>query len=523
MNKRRCFVSGMLSAMMTCSVTATWACGPDFPEPEFIFSQRPGNFAEFAQGRIGIVQPTWYRSVLLAAYLALEGVKLTEREQQDLQRDWKEEFEQYEGNREANDAAIKNWLAVRKKIKVNEDQPPTIYTLRTVENSYANILNCTAGAFEQAADTLTARMKAYPNDGLVEDWINAQDQVFANCSEGNAIPPPVEPNVPVWAQNDRAYQIAAAQFYAMRYDEAKQSFAKIAQTQNSEWRPLAAYLLARVSLRQERYEEAEAQLNAVLANPELEKYHASAKRLRTFIYYRTKPLQLHDELSGLLTSKEDDDQFFQHLTDYRLLLDKTETYDGAENSQAEQLRSQFQEHSDMSDWIITMQSTDSKSYPHALERWRATKKPTWLVAALSQATNTAAEIPDLVSASKELTVTSTAFPSVAYYSANLLIGQQHYDEARTLLDALLSSEQMPLSLSTVNEAFKLRLKLAQNLDEFVHFAQRRAAGFTYSATPNQIIDLTKPETGEEDYYVHERDWQTRFMRVLCLIRTRSNK
>jgi len=50
-------------------------------------------------------------------------------------------------------------------------------------------LNCQKDAFETAADTLEARGKEWGiKSALLKIWVDAQDQVFANCSEGKHIP-----------------------------------------------------------------------------------------------------------------------------------------------------------------------------------------------------------------------------------------------------------------------------------------------------------------------------------------------
>ncbi|MGZ8227949.1 MAG: hypothetical protein ACXWT3_15140 [Methylococcaceae bacterium] len=162
-------------------------------------------------------------------------------------RNWRAEYELVDGNDAIKNTAVNHWLAERNKVLPDE---PKIDVLRSVENGYDYFMNCTAGAFENAAKTLAARLAAYHINPDVEDWARAQDQVFANCSETKAMPAEVGANGPEWLKNDRDYQIAAAQFYAMQYDDAKKRFVKIAQTDALEWRQLGAYMLARIAVRQ---------------------------------------------------------------------------------------------------------------------------------------------------------------------------------------------------------------------------------------------------------------------------------
>src|SRR5262249_62320226 len=92
-------------------------------------------------------------------------------------------------------------------------------------------------------------------------------------------------------QADRAYQIAAAHFYASDYDTAKRMFADIAKDSSSPWRQVAPYLQARTLFRQAilrpgpRSEEdrgllaqAETQAAAVLHDSSRRENHLAAQR-----------------------------------------------------------------------------------------------------------------------------------------------------------------------------------------------------------------------------------------------------
>jgi len=57
-------------------------------------------------------------------------------------------------------------------------------------------------------------------------------------------------NASVLLRQDRAYQIAAAQFYSSRFAPARSSFQAIAQDATSPWRGVARYLIARALIRE---------------------------------------------------------------------------------------------------------------------------------------------------------------------------------------------------------------------------------------------------------------------------------
>ena len=66
------------------------------------------------------------------------------------------------------------------------------------------------------------------------NWIHAQDAVFSNCTgKSPATPSAVPDGSPQLLQADRAYQNAAAAFYAGRFGEAREQFDAIAQDRNS--------------------------------------------------------------------------------------------------------------------------------------------------------------------------------------------------------------------------------------------------------------------------------------------------
>lgn len=498
-----------LAAGLLGLAPAIQACGPFITVPVFTFTQRPENFADFAQGHIGIIQPTWRRSVLTVAYRALNGLPLAATEQQAAIRDWQAEFERTDANDPARQAAIKTWLISRKQALADGAQEASVDVYRAGNESYYSVfLNCAADAFANAARTLEKRLASYRAGDAVSAWVKAQDQVFGNCSGGASIPEELAADAPEWLKTDRDYQIAAAHFYATQYDAADARLQKIAQAKDSPWRLTAKYLLARVAIRQGRLEEAENRLNAVLNDAALSSLHASAKRLLNYVAFRSRSRQLHGELAEKLAQPSENANFFQDLTDYRLLLDKAEGYEDAD-AEAKTLQAQFREQSEMTDWIFTVQSTGADAANHALARWRARKQPAWLVAALAKAPDDADAAAELLAAAQTTAKDSPGYLSVAYHSARLQLAQGHADVAREILDDILGDDRLPINLSTHNQLFALRLRLAQNLDEFVHYAQRQAKDFTAEGECF-LEDFSAPAQGE-DYLKGLRLWRERSM------------
>jgi hypothetical protein len=514
-------LSALTFALSAITAPPVLACGPSFIQPVFAMTARPEQFADFAKGNVGIVHPTFYRSALFAAYRAFNNTPFSDKEQQELIRNWLAEYE----NKDANDAikstAINNWVAARKKIATGEE--PKIYADRNNPDSYSSFVNCTAGAFDNAVKTLTSRLDGNKVED-VKEWLRGQDAVFANCSEVKEPPSALAADAPQWLKDDRAYQIAAAHFYAAQYEQAKTAFTEIANNKASPWRATSAYLLARIAIRQASalsdneeqkaqmlmyYQQAENQLNNVLTDKSLASVHDAAKQLLNLITFRLHPEILHTELAKKLIDKSEDASLFQDLTDYRRLLDKAEM--GEESSpESKTFNDQFRKQHELSDWIFTLQSTGQ--YTHALEKWQSLKSPAWLVAALMQASADSADVAKLIDAAKSLDKNSAAFLTANYHVVRLQIAQGQQDAARKILDSILNDGSIAMNVSARNQLLSQRLSLAQDLNEFVKFSQRKAVNFAYDQSELQLVDFaTPPKAGEDDYAKNERAWLKRTM------------
>ena len=222
------------------------ACGPSYIEPIFVFRESPDlPFAEYARGKIGIVQPTHGRKTLFIAYRYLNGGTFNAAEQQALVDALNGKAPEDEGIE-----PVKEWIAARSEIGPKEEKTPEIYTEREY-GGYAFFPNCSRNAFEVATQTLKDRAARYGSDDQnVRSWLSAQDTVFQNCNGGAGAPAQLGPESPVWLRKDRDYQIAAAYFYSLKFDEARARFEKISQDSESDWQQTADYLVGRTLVRQ---------------------------------------------------------------------------------------------------------------------------------------------------------------------------------------------------------------------------------------------------------------------------------
>ena len=325
----------LFSAILTFAFCLSiFPCGPAYITPIFDYTSAPENpYENFAAGKIGILKPTYHRSVLFAAYRYFNGGTFSASEQKALVEVWNADFNNKEYIDDNVAEAVKTWVEARKSVIEKEEKTPEIYVEREY-GGYDFFPNCTKSAFETATETLKSRSASYGSDNRdVKDWLAAQDKVFTNCSSGKQIPDAVNPAMPEWLQKDRAYQMAAASFYSLDYAEAKRRFAEIAQDFQSPWQETADYLVARTLIRQASlskneqasnrfYFEAEDYLYRLSVSGN--KYADSAERLLGLVKYRLHPEQRVRELAQRLSYQSGGENFRQELIDYTWLLDKFE-------------------------------------------------------------------------------------------------------------------------------------------------------------------------------------------------------
>lgn len=313
-------------------LSAVWPCGPGYLTPVFDTNKSPERpFSNFAAGQLGIIKPSFRRSVLFTAYRHINGGGLNATEQEAMVEIWRAEFENRDFADLSIDDAVRAWVAGR-AASVPKDQPvPEIYAERRW-GGYEFFPNCTKNAFETALETLNARVSSYGNsDPNVQNWIKGQDAVFMNCSEGRKIPDEAPVGAAEWLQKDRAYQIAAANFYSMDFDTAARQFSEIARDTASPWAEAAEYLVGRTLVRKASlsrskeesgrlYDQAREHLEKIVTRRS--KFSSAAEKLISLIDYRTRPQERVQELAARLAGPGGGEGFRQEVIDYIWLVDK---------------------------------------------------------------------------------------------------------------------------------------------------------------------------------------------------------
>ena len=241
--------------------------------------------------------------------------------------------------------------------------------------------NCQHDAFKTAGETLSDRKSRY-GSGSVElsRWLEAQIQVFAQCSGEMAFVPLDEPasNWLPLEQHDRRYQIAAAYFYDGQYLEATSRFAEIGQNADSPWQDLGRYLVGRALAREATVNEndperhLELSLNAYreLANdPEYLADFPSVPGQIRHIRARIDSAAVQSEIEQRIIN-EPASMTAEELFNFRYMMRRS----GSPTDEA----------SDYTRWV--WHATSNRTTPEeVVEQWRALQSPAWLYIALARA------------------------------------------------------------------------------------------------------------------------------------------
>jgi hypothetical protein len=427
------------------------SCGPFFPEALFAPKSKPFDAARYYGGRLDIIQPHYEKIYLLTAYRYLAGLGLSAADQAALlEKAAQPDPWGYP------DHALDAWL--RARVLVGAPALDRVDRFKLYE-ARAYILNCGDDAFRHAAETLGRHFQAGFDHDELRAWVAAQDQVFENCAAtpGGAaeIPPPAAAGAPPWMQADRAYQIAAAEFYAGEFDTAAAEFRRIAADRVSPWHGIAPYLAGRALIRKTTLVDpavapaARDQLQNVLADPDAAQWHASARDLLRYLQVQTDPQAALREAAHEVETQRTG--VAQSMHDYRLLLDHYGNQ--AQNPPRDDA---------ITDWLQTLQY-DPKD--HALERWRATHALTWLVAAL---TNADKPNPEIMAAAAGVAQSSPAYLTVQFHRLRLLPA----DEARPRIEQVLA-RQLPAPAR--NQFLAERMRVASSWDDLLRYAPRTEA------------------------------------------------
>ena len=539
------------------------ACGPFFFDDVFVRPLRPDHPKLFVQGKLGALLPTYPREDLAVAYRYLNGGSLTAEEQKAYEPT--QSFSETEGIGTTDDAELggssasdtngyaeppglaDTWLKFR-----NRYAPPQseIHPVREFGQVYpagfflaGSYENCQADGFRNAIATLESRARTWgAKSPELADWIKGQDAVFSNCGSDQNLswmkdrpviqplaPTPAPSGAPLLLRQDRAYQVAASQFYAAQFAPARVSFQAIAEDMSSPWHGIAAYLVARALVRDaflsappndsqplagfdsDQMKQAQQQLESIRSQHLMGISQRAIQELLNLVRLRTEPQARLRELSSAVAGPKTDPYYQQDLgdltwylnakldgipirentDDFNFHIDRPkDDYSPLTVAQKQPgFNKAFSDVADLRtlapiiDWLITFQSPADGARRHAMAEWRRTGSTPWLLAALAKASPSAADAPALIEAAGHIPSTSPAWFTATYHRERLLIGTTDIVIAGKKTEGIKAagietSAQMKVveeggSESATNLFRGLRMQAATTLDDALVYAPRR--------------------------------------------------
>ncbi len=267
-------------------------------------------------------------------------------------------------------------------------------------------------------------------------------------------------------------------------------------------------IAAKMAEKAELLEKAEKQLESVVADTRMREFYDSSRRLLNLVRYRGNPKEQRKLLAAKLSDSGENSDIFNNLTDYVWLLDKVESAareqgEAREQKEAEAAKKEYNYNytlkvrdiakdelgRDLTDWLYSYQADDS--FEHSFAKWKETKKLSWYVAAISKAQKDSPQLLELLTEADRTPVNSPAYPTVRYHQIQLLLLTGKPAEAKQKLNEVMGAGFKTLSRSTQNKFIAERMTLAENLEEFLKYAQRQAATFVWTDDGNEQGDDLK--------------------------------
>lgn len=497
----------LLTGLLFTNSLSAFACGPFFSEAIFSYTMHPDfPLKKFVGGDIGVIRPTWAPSYLVVAYRYLNGKPLTENEKQGAQALWSYRlgFSFMDGPAsEDSTEPVSAWLKLRASVPGTSKITYQDTSRLTDTESYNSFINCPNDAFKNASYKLKTLIAANgAASPLVKQWLDGQDQVFCHCGDPSydfkankpgaepPFPPPLAANATAAAKADRAYQIAAAHFYARDYEKARVLFAAIANDPASAWQRTAAYMIIRCLVRQATLpdkaniallEQAKVKLEALLQKKDMSSFQKDGAGLLKFIRFKANPEERCRELAELLAKPGGSSDWMTDLYDYTTLLDTVKS----SAPEFELAKTSFKEPSayypDLNAWMGAV-TGDEKSFPLAYAIWKERKTTAWLVACLAICPLSSPHSKELLAASESIPASSAAYPTILYQQIRLCSNKE---QKKQLITKLLSLKLPP---SARNLAAELKLPFCGNLVEFSRAALNSPAGISADVEGCEIPD-----------------------------------
>lgn len=454
--------------------------------------------AQMSSGRPGYVAGTWRTPQLLLAWRVLSGVPTG--------AGLVAAIDEVGNCREANQAeaslneAVSQWQGARRDAvgpMAGGIEHPRDAWFQGFSGLPHGAINCAADAFRRAAATLRSRTRQLgAGSAAVKGWVLAQDSVFSNCAKPGRIPDEPPQAATDVVSEDLRYQRAAALMYAQRHEEAARAFERIAARLSSPWRQWSVYLQARALLRSDNGSngpalERASQILEMLRGPavDAEVAHAAMSLLhRTRARHEPRQVlaEISEQLAGGTLPQAD---LAQAVRDFTWLIAR---FGPRADHEAVQ-------------WISAMRGKRSPQAPggqffaysgsepeaadqaSAADRWRSTRNPAWLLAALTHLRADDAQVQPLLRAAAVLDGGHPAWATVTVHRVRLLFDLGRIREGRRVATLLLRRAHDLLPGSDVNHLRRLVLPHARSLDDWVEASHRVVHASYLPLQPHRLL------------------------------------
>jgi hypothetical protein len=500
----------------------------------------------YGTGNVGVLPGSYWRVYHFMAYRAISGNPLAEADVKRLNIDrWRvDNKEKINHFKYENSNGLMSWLAARTQVK--GAKPVKAFETFGPAGGFASYERCPVDAFNRAAATLAERQKT-ATEAQLKVWLEGQDAVFQNCD-----PPPPWPaskiendpavkvilapalpgDAPLWLQQDHEYQIAAAHFYAEKFDEARRRFQAIAGNKASPWQSLAPYLAARCLVRKATLFPDANELSTVIAADRkkreallaeartelaaLATSYPPAAQLLSYVEGQAQPVARVRALGAILATAKIDATTPQLLTDYIMLLNGG----GAEALTVEQANDKLSDKDPMTTWIGLMQAgvnratyddgaklatkQQGQAIKIARARWLQSKKNAiWLLPLLANMGKNFEQLTaEEQSAIANVAESTALFQPLQYEMSRLLIADGRLDEADEIVNRVLLKLQTQKAHSIRNRWLELKVATAKTEAEFFR-ALPRVYADTNAPTPIPNESTDRQNTAQQfddDYY-----------------------
>ena len=488
--------------------TSWWivrACAPEFEVAVFSYKRHPDlPRAGFVNGNLGVLQPTFARSYLVIAYRYLNGAGLNQREREQA-RDYYKDRETGTWDHVGTDWPAK-WQAARARI--TSVAAPHQTQVGNGQQAYdpethSFLLNCAEDAYRVALHTFEDRRNRFgASSRAFIAWLTAQDAVFANCDGSQlTIPPEAAAGLPSLIRADREYQIAAANFYAGKYQTALDRFERIGRDASSPWNMISRYVVARTLFRMtESSAPAGAGLQRecmrIVADAKLVPIHGMTLNLLHRAGVLEQDSAYFRSLAILLSSRGQDDGLREELWNYTTMYDKF--IEGPDPSPFR--------NADLTSWIYNFQARDAGAEAQSMSRWKQTHSTPWLLAALTHATSRTPERADLLNAAAHIPRDSPGYLTALYHADRLQLAAGNRAGIRDSLESIIGDPALRPLPSSVNLFRGLRMSAAPNLADFLRSALRKPVLITYSSNVGEVpAYFADPKTSQNSAAVARFD------------------